>query len=69
MSGGLCEEEGAVWGGQFSFPPCESANKHLYQPGHLTGLRKDFLKKKITFILKKDRKDKEKTKENALEVC
>lgn len=53
MSGGLCEDEGAVWGGQFSFPPCESANKHLYQPGHLTGLRKDFFFLKNNLYFKK----------------
>lgn len=51
-------------GGQFSFPPCESVNKHLYQPGHLTGSRKIFFFKKNNLYFKKDRKDKEKTKQN-----
>lgn len=64
LSGGSCEDEGAVWGGQFSFPPCESVNKHLYQPGYLTGSRKIFFLKKNNLYFKKDRKDKEKTKQN-----
>lgn len=47
-------------GGQFSFHHVSPSYKHLYQPGHLTGPRKD-LKKKNSLYLKKD-KEKKQTK-------